>query len=110
MHPPRFRLRALMIAVAVAALALGVEAMRRRRAECLRRAAFIACSERWSIEVAAMVEDPNIDLEGNASYYRDHPIEVQRAIQKLASARRAHEHVARHPWLPVPPDPFPHPE
>jgi hypothetical protein len=64
MRPPRFRLRALMIAVAVTGLALGGERMRRRRAECLRRAESCAGHERLLLGMAAWCEEIAAKNEG----------------------------------------------
>jgi hypothetical protein len=104
MHMPRYHLRTLLIAVAVAALGMGtIAGLVRRRESHLRRAAH------------------HRKLSNDASFsawlidhrYRWGPSEPERA-EMADYERRDHYHAAlqanyecaaRYPWLPVEPDP-----
>jgi len=84
----RFRIRTLMIAVAVAGAALGAWIwIERRRTEFIERA---AAHQRWVIVGCRVV--PRWALR-KSDYH-----------EALAGKYRA---AARRPWLPVPPDPPP---
>ena len=87
MRPPRFRLRTLLVAVAVAAVVSGVEVMRRRRACYQGRASDHA--------FAAIPYTPG--------YLGDRPDQAKAAFHE--AMRVKYERAARCPWLPVPPDP-----
>jgi hypothetical protein len=120
MPRPRYTLRWMMVAVAIAGIGLGGYRMHRHRLRSLERARSYAESERycsfmWS-EVSAY---PNFRWPG------DHrppssPEELRKAeevahsswerkIDYHANLRRKYERAARYPWLPVAPDP-PEPE
>lgn len=97
MPRPRFTVRRLMLAVAVAAVVLTTVQWWRRRASYAERAEY---HRRWS--------------ESKHSFTPDGMSEEQmrRAFAEMAAENRFHrdlarkyEHAARYPWLPVAPDP-----
>ena len=91
----QFRLRWLMAAVAIVALALGARIALRRRAESFAaRSAFLY--EEW---VAVF------SIRGDAG---DTP-ERRRRLGHIAALRKKYKRAALRPWLPVAPDP-PEPE
>jgi hypothetical protein len=103
MRLPRvqFTVRRMMVAVAVVAILMGGELMRRRRAACLERLAWLAGREKaWG------ADDPSWQREV-ASPYLKHgkQMGVAEALAEIAQQRRMYEYVASHPWLTVPPDP-----
>jgi hypothetical protein len=71
MRLPRFRLRTMMIGVAVVALIAGGEMMRRRRAECLRRAEACAAQERLLLDMATWCEEIAAKNEGRGRESRE---------------------------------------
>ena len=89
MRPPCFRLRTLLVAVAVVGAVFGVEVMRRRRAYYLDRAS--------GHFIAAAPYTPG--------YFGDHPDPAKAAFHE--AMRRKYERAAARPWLPVAPDPPP---
>ena len=90
MRPPRFRLRTLLIAVAVAAVGFGLE---RRRAGLLTLASWHARQEeRYSLLCLETTKRHKLaPLTRRLAYHRDR--------------RRAFDRAARRPWLPVEPAP-----
>jgi hypothetical protein len=117
MKPPRFRLRALMIAVAILALLAFGESMRRRQERYLELAADHATME-WgqAIRAQAARATPPIGVDGPGAsllyYWGNDPKAVEQAtilVEYHAAMRRKYERAARQPWLPVEPDP-PEPE
>ena len=97
----RFTVRRLMIAVAVVAVLLGGELLRRKRADRLERLAWLAGRERMLL---ANRHDPSLEIAaGNLKHGK--PMGVEEALQEIAKQRRRFEYAAAHPWLPVPPDP-----
>jgi hypothetical protein len=97
----RFTVRRLMIAVAVVAVLLGGELIRRQRAARLERLAWLARCERM-LATSHPEEEREI-----ASPYLKHgkQMGVVEALQEIARQRLRYEYAASHPWLPVPPDP-----
>jgi hypothetical protein len=101
MRLPRFRLRALMIAVAVAAVVLAVYAGIERRRSYLRAVA------RHHLEMVAA--NSIVHRDGDQMSYEPGP-----SLRKCQLARyhfdlwRKYTRVARHPWLSIEPDPPPH--
>ena len=90
---PRFRLRTLMVAVAIMGLACGGEAMRRRRAAFLARAEW---HEGRSLDPGLIFTKEGDLLAAKPwAYHRDMAAKYEQAASR--------------PWLPVPPDP-PEPE
>jgi hypothetical protein len=88
MRLPRFRLRTLMVAVAVAAVVLGLGARSlafRQRAECCRTRFEPVCGE----------------------YRPETPAEIAEDRRRTYHAHlwAKYERAARYPWLPVWPDP-----
>jgi hypothetical protein len=113
MRLPRMTIRRWMIAVLAVAILLTAEKIRRNwRERRLKAAAYLAEAKSWSDD-ASKVErmmvlprsrsDPAsrqtlAGLEKVARNYRD----FERSNRELASK---YERAARHPWLPVEPDP-----
>jgi hypothetical protein len=109
----RFTIRGLMVAVAVVAILLMAEKMRRRWHErSLKAAEYAAEAKSWSDD-ASKVEDMMVkprsksdaasrqrlaELDGVARNYRDH----ERTYGELASR---YARAAAHPWLPIETDP-----
>jgi hypothetical protein len=105
MTPPRFRLRTLLIAVAVAGIVSGLAALRQRRAHFL--------------ELAALHERAESEPRVISVHFREEvPVEERMKVwrQINASDKRAKYHhllrvkyecAAARPWLPVAPDPPP---
>lgn len=101
---PRFRIRTLMIAVAVAALFAGAGVgLLRRRSAFQRRAAVYARAANEEGLVGMYIE----------RRYHWGPAEPEKPIIQAHYRRSDHydalrakyERAARRPWLPVPPDP-----
>jgi hypothetical protein len=111
MKPPRFSLRWLMVAVAVAALLLGGVVLWRKRILHLERANVEAASEMQSralIKVYGSAVTTSA-APSVAEGYR-HWVEVFREEADYhGMLRRKYERAARYPWLSVAPDP-PRPE
>jgi hypothetical protein len=104
MRLPRYRLRTLLIAVAVAALGMGtIVGLARRRESYLRQAA-----QHRKLSSDARLYAMSIDRR----YLHWGPSEPERA-EMVAYERRGDDHAAlqakceraaRYPWLPVDPD------
>ena len=108
MYLPRFRLRSLMVAVAVAGVVIGGESMRRRRVDYLRQAQYHA-----HLQQRLVVFSPGWipETEAEDERYRQ---AISRFFAKMASrpwtvyhARMKGKYLraADRPWLPVVPDP-----
>jgi hypothetical protein len=97
MRLPRFRLRTLMIAVAVAAVATGGEVMRRRSVHSRKQARYYADL----VRIAPMFHLSREMPPEQAWRYRQAQI---RWWQQMA---RKYERAARYPFLSVAPDPPP---
>jgi uncharacterized protein (TIGR03067 family) len=127
MRLPCFRLRTLLVAVALAALICGGLALQRRRATFLARAQAQAVDlRRWTTfagaasSIARMFRDMEVQsrespnnpelreeiLEG-LRYYEASDDEDRRRIAYHAALKARYERAARYPWLIVPPDPPP---
>jgi hypothetical protein len=129
MRPPRFRLRTLLIAVAVVATVMGLQ---RRRADFLGRAEQHGRMELHRHAQArglggAILPRPMFealmdsdDLRSGCGWanYRGVRFEGKERLSTLGAAleqmaahhaalRRKYERAARYPWLPVAPDPPP---
>jgi hypothetical protein len=109
----RFAIRWLMVAVAVVAILLTAEKLRRAwRERSLKAAAYAAEAKSWSDDaskVEQMMVKPRsrsdaasrlrlAELDGIARNYRDH----ERSNQELASK---YARAAARPWLPIERDP-----
>jgi len=115
MRLPRFRLRTLLVAVAIAGLVCGGEVMRQRRTTFLERAAYHARLEREDLESAAHFafwarrlppnEVMHRRLKGGSEDYHDYALDSSHTAEVNRRLRLKYERAARHPWLPVPPDP-----
>jgi hypothetical protein len=91
MRPPRFRVRTLMVAVAVAALVLGGLELRGRKARFRAQAAYH--SRRWSgLSLVKPTPPARTRSRERHAVYHD-------------EMRRKYDWAARSPWLPVAPDP-----
>jgi hypothetical protein len=117
MRPPRFRLRTLLVAVAVAAVMLGVIVpMVRLRARYSERAAGHGGSAQFYLEHARAADQGHggcmkIGARGSiqeikAAYRRVAP-KYRRIADYHSLMARKYERASRYPWLPVPPDPPP---
>ena len=101
MRMPRMTTRRLMVAVAVVAILMGGELMRRRRAACLERLTWLQ-----GRETAWGADDPSWEREVASRYLkRGKQMGVVEALAEVARQKRKYEYAASHPWLPVPPDP-----
>jgi hypothetical protein len=115
MPPPRFRLRSLLIAVAVVAATMGggVESARVIQAWNIsrERAAMYAQweqADRTFIRNAGQMARGLSDSHGDSLYrgiLQERIDRAQRRADDLARLRRKWEHAAVRPWLPVEPDP-----
>jgi hypothetical protein len=133
MRVPRFRIRTLMIAVAVVGVVLGAVKLHQRRILCLQMVAFyrereellIAVSERHLATIAEIERTLNELAEERRSFKDQNDklwqsfIEIRRKTDAMrpesasfadraaryAALRRQYERAARHPWLPIPPEP-----
>ena len=101
MPPPRFRLRTLMIAVAVVALIMGVATKRERSLRFKLLAASHAAKEaNFESLLRAMVTRNPLEERFHATAdYLPQVIEYERILKKK------YEHAATHPWVTVQPDP-----
>src|SRR5262245_48388973 len=95
---PRFRLRTLMIAVMVAAMALYRLHLSRLRRDYQAIAATHV--QRGQLFVLTPVMHASRGLT-----FRVAGSDSRRRQEYHAQLRRKYERAARHPWLPVPPDP-----
>ena len=107
----RFTIRRMMVAVAIVALLLGGDVLRRKRSGYLARADAEAARE---LESRAKVKVYEGAIETSAAPsvaegYR-HRVEMYRdEANHHGRLRRKYARAARYPWLPVEPDP-PEPE
>jgi hypothetical protein len=98
MRPPRFRIRTLMIAVAVVAISLCVEVVRRRQEK------YRCLALRHEI-LEELLKHGHHYGEG---YPSSDYLEVRRRLAKYhAQMKTKYVQAARYPWLSVPPDPPP---
>jgi hypothetical protein len=124
MRLPRFRLRTLLIAVAVAAVAIGGEVMRRRWSICRGGAAFHAQEEKSWIELAETATRTAKFTESAARYWRDrgntewaeewgrdaardakHAADLKGIAASHGRMRRMFERAALRPWAALPREP-----
>lgn len=120
MRVPRFRIRTMMVAVAVLGTALGVLA--ERRARFLRRAAYhrtqfnpvsftVAAFPGTGGPIPAASESGLTELVAWDSQGNELTADQERAHSALnawnSTLVNKYEHAARYPWLPVEPDPPP---
>src|SRR4051794_39301981 len=96
----RFTVWLMMVAVAVVGVLLGGELMRRRRAACLERLAWLAGRERaWGkVDASREREVASRFLNGGRQ------MGVAEALAEVARQKRKYAFAASHPWLPVPHD------
>jgi hypothetical protein len=105
MRLPRFRIRTLMIAVAVVAIPLGaMVAVAERRQRFMRMA-----TAHWRATVAVQILE-NGTANGVVEHYLDArgvPLGAQQQARDKWHETMAEKYrqAARRPWLPVPPDP-----
>ena len=121
---PRFTVRRLMVAVAIVAFALGgLESLRRYRAMVALSESYSQTARMYSATVALVLGDascwdripsekkkipdpyPFYTLD-DAAHHARNSREKARRYRALAAK---YERAARHPWLPIAPDP-PEPE
>jgi hypothetical protein len=120
MRFPRFRLRTILIAEAVAALGLGGGIMWHRCVSLREQAASHAAEERkWSQVEQSLKKDLQEDIEWVRKVapesQRRHEEEriahnsattqtISQLVTYHAEMKRKYEYAAAHPWLPVEPD------
>jgi hypothetical protein len=106
MRLPRMTTRRWMIAVAVVALSVAGEQMRRRAVQYRRQAEHHARIELVCRQTAARLPlmKPS-DYEGYCGYMVRNIRNSPRIAAFHADLRRKYEHAARYPWHPVEPDP-----
>ena len=112
MRPPRFRLRALLVAVAVAAAAMGAVLMLQRAAAYRRLAESYAERERMHRDSAAIATAEAEDLAergsaDGASLWRDRAGDNAAKAARNAELSRKYRHAATRPWIAAPPAPSP---
>jgi hypothetical protein len=112
MSPPRFRLRTLLVAVAVAAVAMGAMLMLQRAAAYRRLAERHAERERMHRDSAALATAEAEDLAergsaDGAALWRERVDDNAAKAARSAELSRKYLHAAAHPWLAVEPDPPP---
>src|SRR5262245_54046984 len=102
MRLPRFRLRTLMIAVAVVAMAFGgrdlLHRARERRAEVQRLVA-IEMVAQWKLRIATATP------EDSGPYSHEDLPRLRQLVDRIKRYREDYERAALYPWLPLPPDP-----
>lgn len=99
MRIPRFRIRTMMVAVAIAGLAFGTDRLARRRAYYDQRA------EIWQERADDFVTGTGVCLREEL----DRPGMYMKLYEHNLALAKKYREVARRPWLPVEPDP-PQPE
>ena len=111
MRPPRFRLHTLLVAVAVVAVGVSCEAMRRRRAALLGRAAvcggFVAVNRAIIGSVSPLQAGPGPTAEPVRRAIEATEDRARRRAEFYEALRRKYLRAAARPWLPVAPDPPP---
>ncbi len=104
MRPPRFRLRTMMILVAVLALSLSAAVL------WLRREQYRRLAEVYSLTEKVLRVDSHM-ARGTAAFplldLSDSMDRNARQADYYARLRRKYERAATRPWLPVAPDPPP---
>jgi hypothetical protein len=104
MRLPRYRLRTLFIAVAVAALGMGtIVGLARRRESYLRHAAHHRELSN-DARLYAMYIDRRYLHWGPSEPERAEMAAYERRGDYHAALQAKYEHAARYPWLPVEPD------
>jgi hypothetical protein len=93
-----------MLAMAVVAVTIAAESMRRRAADYRAIAERHAAIEEETRDMADWVDEEVMTPEGAASAR-----ELRKMAEHFGRLRRRYEYAASHPWLSVPPDP-PEPE
>src|SRR4051794_29234234 len=102
MRPPRFRLRTLLILVAVAAVGLWAERMWRRSASMRQKAALWAKIEAEDREMADRLQSRWVD---SLAWVVDNIEALREEAERAGRLRAKYERAAMRPWLPVEPDP-----
>jgi len=104
MHPPRFRLRTLMIGVAFWGVWLGLGIMFLQKIRIGSLAAHWAYAEECSLRDAAWNDEQALKW-GEA--FRRRAEMMRRRAEYQAALKRKYEAATVRPWLPVAPDPPP---
>jgi len=93
MRSPRFQLRTLLILVMLAGIAVGGYEIWRRSERYRARSVEAETQEHEWAKAASILRTKSVKAEvaGLRDYY--------------AALKRKYQHAARHPWLPVAPDP-----
>jgi hypothetical protein len=104
----------MMVLVAVAALALSVEATRRRMANLSLAYLGKAREYQTKAEVASLnaLESEYLSQRGRTPdpKYAQRSIRYRRLCEFHLTMKRKYERAATRPWLPIAPDPAPPPE
>ena len=103
MRPPRFRLRTLLILVALSAVPLALIQVRRRREHYRVQAELHGSLEQF---FRAGIAGMGATIGGRTSSQL-RSIREPRRVAYHAALRAKYERAAARPWLPVPPDPPP---
>jgi hypothetical protein len=110
----RFRLRTLLLAVAMIAIVLGVGAAQRRRALYQQQAAYHAAQEARFVAISRSAARQTALLRrvrsATDSALAFNVWQAERARQRAqyhSRIRRKYEDAASHPWILVTPDPQP---
>jgi hypothetical protein len=109
MSTPRFRLRTLLIAVAVVGVVLGAGMMRRRRSILHEKAAHHrAIGRRQAAKVRGIEELARAATTAREAAETRADARVEARIGEYhAALARKYQRAAARPWLPVAPDPPP---
>jgi hypothetical protein len=108
---PRFTIRLMMALVAVAALALSVEATRRRMANL--SLAYLGRAREYQskadVASASALESEYLSQRGRTPdpKYAQRSIGYRRLSEFYLTMKRKYERAATRPWLPIAPDPAP---
>ena len=111
---PRFTIRLMMALVAVAALALSVEATRRQIANLSLAYLGRARDYQSKADVSSVsaLESEYLSQRGRSPdpKYAQRNIGYRRLSEFYLTMKRKYERAATRPWLPIAPDPAPPPE
>jgi hypothetical protein len=102
MFRPRFSMRLLMIGIAIIAVVIGAELMRRRRAANLEIVAVLTNAQARCRDAIDSKTPMNISI---VYVKRGKEFSAAEMIVEITKALPRYEYAASHPWLPVPTDP-----
>ena len=111
MQLPRFRLRTLMLAVAIVAIVLRLAPLRaemNRRSDFYRQRAAYHAALAAAHRIAGKTQELRADRskeDADAARHREGAAASAKVAAYHAGMRDKYNRVARYPWLPVEPDP-----